>query len=457
MTVFNSVVGLNNPIGEAVYVTPGTFSWTCPPGVTSVCVVCVGGGGGGSGTTSGGSGGGGGGLGWKNNISVTPGSSYTVVVGNRGTSAAPASTTAGGDSYFINTTTVRGIGGSRSTAALTGGAGGGFVGDGGGNGGNGGNAASTAQAGGGGGAGGYSGNGGNGGTGTTNNSTSGAGGAGGGGGGGGSADTAGSGGGIGLFGEGLSGLAGAGTTADGRGGFGGSEGGNASLATTATTAQNVYSTTTRSNPGLYGGGCGGSENGTGELANAGGTGAVRIIWGQGRAFPATLTNDSATLINRHPNPTDIFAWVNSAERANLSSDTTADQSPFGTSPLKMEVTGDDPFTSSYNTASFNIFPAANGQTWEVRVWAKASTATTGEIYIFGANSSGVWAGAGAGGINLPIAATTFNIGTDWKEYSHTLTMNQPEVAFVQSRLDGPQSNGTGITVWWDYYQVYRLT
>lgn len=281
----------STPSGQAAFITPGTFSWLCPGGVTSVSVVCVGGGGGGSGTGAGGSGGGGGGLGYKNAIAVTPGLSYTVVVGVRGTSAAPASTTAGGDSYFISTGTVRGIGGLRSTAALTGGAGGGFVGDGGGTGGGGGSAASTTQCGGGGGAAGYSGNGGNGGTGTTNNSTGGDGGGAGGGGGGGASDTAGSGGGVGILGAGTSGLAGAGSTADGRGGFGGSSGTNASQASTSTAAVNIYSGTVRSNPGLYGGGCGGSENSVTELANAGGTGAVRIIWGSGRSFPSTNTGD----------------------------------------------------------------------------------------------------------------------------------------------------------------------
>ena len=53
--------------------------WTCPTNVTSVSVVCIGGGGGGNGGGFGigGAGGGGGGLGYKNNISVTPGQTYT--------------------------------------------------------------------------------------------------------------------------------------------------------------------------------------------------------------------------------------------------------------------------------------------------------------------------------------------------------------------------------------------
>lgn len=84
---------------QVAYTTAGTFTWVCPGGVTSVCAVAVGPGRSGTGTTSR-SGGAGGGLGYKNNITVIPGNSYTVVVG------AVDSTT---DSYFIDTATVRAV------------------------------------------------------------------------------------------------------------------------------------------------------------------------------------------------------------------------------------------------------------------------------------------------------------------------------------------------------------
>lgn len=80
--------------GDQLYDTPGTYSWTAPEGVSSVCVVCIGGGGAGTrGTSPSDSlqlrrGGGGGGLGWKNNIAVTPGQTYTVVVGAGGNTLA---------------------------------------------------------------------------------------------------------------------------------------------------------------------------------------------------------------------------------------------------------------------------------------------------------------------------------------------------------------------------------
>jgi hypothetical protein len=240
-----------------------------------VCVVAVGGGGGGG--TSGAdasSGGGGGGLGWKNNIPVVAGQSYTVVVGSGG-----AVLSAGGSSYFIATTTVAGIGGSPGVnGTASGGLGGTFTGDGGGNGGQGGNSStndsanSIPEAGAGGGAGGYSGAGGRG-AGTQATSLVGGSGTGGGGGGGGSSDSgaAGGGGGVGILGEGTSGSGGTGF-ARGGGGSGGTGG-------TITPAG-----------GDYGGGGAGSDSST---SGAGGSGAVRIIWGGDRAFPATNTADGA--------------------------------------------------------------------------------------------------------------------------------------------------------------------
>lgn len=82
------------PTDQVLFDTPGTYTWTAPAGVTSVSVVCIGGGGAGTrGTSPSDSvqyrrGGGGGGLGWKNNIAVTPGQTYTVVVGAGGNALA---------------------------------------------------------------------------------------------------------------------------------------------------------------------------------------------------------------------------------------------------------------------------------------------------------------------------------------------------------------------------------
>jgi len=66
------------------YTTPGTYNWTVPNGVSKISVVGVGGGGAGSQKAEGGTGGGGGQLKYVNNVSVTPGQVYEVVVGAGG-------------------------------------------------------------------------------------------------------------------------------------------------------------------------------------------------------------------------------------------------------------------------------------------------------------------------------------------------------------------------------------
>lgn len=223
--------------------SPGTYSWTAPAGVTSVSVVAVGSGG--PNTVLGylcqkyNAAGGGAGLGYRNNISVNPGCTYTVVVG----AVSCNQYGFGADSYFISRCVVKGGGGG---GGYHGGSGGTYYGDGGGNGGNGGSGGCSAGSGGGG-AGGYAGCGGYGGT--NGRGSSGTGGAGGGGYGGNtyaSGNTLG--GGVGLLGQGASGS---------------------------------YGCHANGNPGSGGSGVtyGGGGNGIG---------AVRIVWpGNTRTFPST--------------------------------------------------------------------------------------------------------------------------------------------------------------------------
>lgn len=272
--------------GQQSYTTAGTYSWTAPTGVNFVSVVAVGGGGGGGGGAAGatfnGGGGGGGGLGWKNNIRVIPGQSYTVVVGSGGSGGGWNQTGQnggnGGTSYFINTSTVSGVGGTGGGAGGGSGAGGTWTGDGGGNGGAGGGSGGQLGSGGGGGAGGYSGNGGTGGNAwDSSNVTSGSSGAGGGGGGGGGKfyNGGGGGGGVGILGEGANG-GGGGAGGGGGGGSGGSSGGNGANGGGLGPG------------GAYGGaGSGASYNNPGGDGGPGARGAVRIVWGYGRAFPST--------------------------------------------------------------------------------------------------------------------------------------------------------------------------
>jgi len=254
-------------VGQDAYITPGSYSWVAPAGVTSISVVAVGSGGNtGSGICpNNGGGGGGGGLGYKNNYSVTPGSSYCVVVG-----ALSTSSTNGRDSYFVSTAVVKGGGGRSQTSQGANAAGGTYTGDGGGNGGTGGIGGNCYGTwGGGGGAGGYAGNGGNGGNTGCNGGGAGSGGGAGGayGGSGGYGGTPYGGGGVGILGQGTSGAASTGTSCATRFGKGGSGGTNG----------------TGSGGGNYGGGNG---------LNRQSTGAVRIIYpGNTRSFPSTCTGN----------------------------------------------------------------------------------------------------------------------------------------------------------------------
>lgn len=252
------------PVGQQAYTTAGTYTWVAPAGVTSVSVVAVGGGGGGYHCVSCGCwiGGDGGSLAYKNNYAVTPGSSYTVKVG---AGAVGGTFSAGGDSCFSSATVVKANGGFYNSTGIPSG---GWVGTGGSRGGAGGYGFSGSLYVGGGGGAGYGGN-------NTSPFTAGKGGIGansqgnanvcGGGGGGGTFSGAFSGGGVGILGQGTSGAA---SNTYGNGGSGGANG--------ATTG------------GLYGGG---GSVGVASCAKSGGGGAVRIIWGSGRAFPSTCTAD----------------------------------------------------------------------------------------------------------------------------------------------------------------------
>lgn len=293
--------------GQVAYTTPGTYTWVAPSGVTSVSTVAVGGGGGSVSYLL--SGGGGGGLGWKNNISVTPGTGYSVVVGGGGIGQVANATNNGGDSSAFSSVVV-GRGGKGSWGGRTGGT---YVGDGGGDGGRGGCGASAPAlccfcsffGAGGGGAGGYA----NGGAGQsggqgaspcpfigiTYRGNPGVACSGAGGGGSSSQDmfacttlaSGGGGGGVGLLGKGATGAGTATPTYKyGLGGDAGSGGNNGA------NGQTVLCSPGKStgSGGLYGGGAGGA--GTGASIPAGAGGAVRIIWpGTTRSFPSTNTGN----------------------------------------------------------------------------------------------------------------------------------------------------------------------
>ena len=243
----------------AVYTTAGTFSWVAPTGVTSVAVVAVGSGGYGY-NGSGAGGGGGGALVYRNAVSVTPGSSYTVVVGATGSSSSVLSAVAGGGTNNTGGSACSSIAAGAPSGTYTAGFSGGtgWLGRG-----------CSGYPGGGGGAAGYSAAGGQGGSlGRTITASTGGGGGGG---------WGGAGGGVGLYGAGANGAA---ATSPNNGAGGAGSGGFRANGTQGCAPSTGYA------GGRYGGGSGYGSTSTG------GIGAVRIVWCVGGArgtpsFPST--------------------------------------------------------------------------------------------------------------------------------------------------------------------------
>ena len=311
------------PSGQQAYTAASTYTFVVPAEVTSVSVVCVGGGQGGAagdynlGFNQGGS------LSYKNNISVTPGSSISIGVGAYGSGGQVGNDgQVGGDSFVqVNSVVVCRAKGGQSVSTNVGDVS--YVGG------------ALQGCSGGGGAAGYGGDGGKGGAQSSNGIGGTGGGAGGGAGGyvGGpqvyysgnywinqAVGSGGGGGGVGILGIGASGnggsVLGSGyststyTLAGGGGGGSPGSGGDGGWYGGSSDAYN-------NPPGGYAaeGGWGGSFGGGGGRAGSlavflynselaeyeivhtsysygehGGVGAVRIIWGTGRSYPSNAAN-----------------------------------------------------------------------------------------------------------------------------------------------------------------------
>ena len=134
--------------GGNTYTTPGTYTWICPEGVTSISVEAWGGGAGGDNSID--RGGGGGAYAGNTSLTVIPNNSYTITVGSGGDAGengqsssfansviAAGATGANGGTVAASTGTLRFAGGNGGASTGNGGAGGGGSGGAGGNGGNG--------------------------------------------------------------------------------------------------------------------------------------------------------------------------------------------------------------------------------------------------------------------------------------------------------------------------------
>jgi hypothetical protein len=145
------------------------------------------------------------------------------------------------------------------------------------------------------------------------------------------------------------------------------------------------------------------------------------------------------------NPLDLYAWCTSgANAATLARDTSTSLSPAGGIPMKMTTTAADPYTYTYNSSPWNLNAASQGQSWTMSVWAKANRNLTCELFLFEANSSGVYTNLSTSGISVTAG---------WQRFILSRTNTDATTAYVQVRLDGPNSYTAGDVVWWDGLQV----
>ena len=157
--------------------------------------------------------------------------------------------------------------------------------------------------------------------------------------------------------------------------------------------------------------------------------------------------------NVFPNPTDLLGWSQMTgviQSCTITRDASQTRQ-YGSIPIRMAITGNDPFTGGYGYLAANLASALSGQTWTISVWAKASVATDGQLFIFGADTNGA-----VFTIN-DYSAGTIAITTSWQRFSFSYTFTNASTRYIQFRLDGTNTGGSGITIWWDGLQVERAS
>ena len=139
---------------------------------------------------------------------------------------------------------------------------------------------------------------------------------------------------------------------------------------------------------------------------------------------------------------DWYGWNTEENNYNLSRGSSVDGSPVGDTPIKMIVTGANPYTPTYNTIYDNVsFLPDNGETWTFSCYAKTNSATTGQIWIFYAQTSGPF---------INYTYETISITTSWQRFEVTKTATSALTGAVQIRLVG---GAIGTIQHWDGFQV----
>ena len=187
---------------------------------------------------------------------------------------------------------------------------------------------------------------------------------------------------------------------------------------------------------------------------------VRVLGQSYHPFPTPPSNAFAqrfsplypfTGVNDYEGNALLEPWGTSANAATMSADSSITDSPVGGVPLKMALSGgNDPYTNTYNSSQWNVTEAVAGEQWTFSVYVKSNVASgiPVQIYLFEARANGTFSA---------FTDVTINgIGTSWQRVSVTRTFNQSDTAYMQVRVDGPETgNSNARTLWWSGFQINR--
>ncbi len=154
-------------------------------------------------------------------------------------------------------------------------------------------------------------------------------------------------------------------------------------------------------------------------------------------------------INKFKYPDDPFTFAQTGNNVTLTRDTgnrsyVTKGDRGGGGSLKMVCSGTDSYWSSYgNTGAHDCGSASNNDRWVFSVYAKASVALVGQLFLFEAPSSGNY---------TAFTNAYISITTDWQRFSVARQLDQASTGTVKIRVDGPQASSTE-TIWWDGFQV----
>jgi hypothetical protein len=172
----------------------------------------------------------------------------------------------------------------------------------------------------------------------------------------------------------------------------------------------------------------------------------------GLVFALDAANNKSRSTNTFLAPKDPFAWFGLFVGNNNCTISRDDMlSPNGGKCVRMDVTGEDPYTVSYSASGANIVRAAAGETWTASCWVKGAQAggNVEGIYLCEANAAGTYVTNSSSG--------SPSIGTSWTRITTTRTFTDATTVFAQIRIDGPQTGGTGQTYWWADFQLEKLS